>query len=170
MHHIRQATINDAEVIDHIWRQRLDEDQPPNEESLKHFRKMLEEQDDVFKYWVAEDSDGKIVAWVSATPMRSNPAIRNTMAETSVYLSREVRGRGLSSRLRDHVLNQLANTSIEWILWFVGASNHASKGIVKKLPWTKLGELPPVDKKPDRDVIEVWALPVGKTVEKEPES
>jgi len=26
MHTIRQATIDDAEAIDHIWRQRLDED------------------------------------------------------------------------------------------------------------------------------------------------
>jgi len=49
MHTIRQATIDDAEAIDSIWRQRLDEDQPPDEGSLKHFQKMLGEQDDVFK-------------------------------------------------------------------------------------------------------------------------
>jgi len=99
MHNIRQATIDDAEVIDHIWRQRLAEDQPPNEKSLKHFRKTLEEQDDVFKYWVLEE-DGKVVGWVSATPMRNSLALRNTMAEASCYLSREVRGRGLGSRWR----------------------------------------------------------------------
>ena len=36
--------------------------------------------------------------------------------------------------------------------------------------FTKLGELPPVDKKPDRDVVEIWALSLGKIVEKESET
>ena len=176
MHNIRQATIDDAETIDHIWRQRLAEDQPPNEESLLHFKKLLEEQDDVFKCWVLEE-DGKIIGWAGSTPMRSMPSLRSTMTETPVYLSREVRGRGFSSRLLDHVLNQIVSTPVEWIIWFVGASNlvskrlfqNASKRMLKKC-CNKIGELPPVDKNPDRDVIEIWALPLGNIVKKESES
>jgi len=169
MHNIRQATIDDAEVIDFIWRQRLDEDQPPNEESLQRFRKMLAEQDDVFKCWVLEE-EGKVVGWVSFSPMRNSPALRTTMAEISGYLSREIRGQSLGTRLHDYAFAQLANTPVEWVLGFVGKSNHALHGLRKRWAFVKLGELPPVDKKPDRDVVEIWALPLGKIVEKESET
>jgi len=119
--------------------------------------------------WVLEE-DRKVVGWTASTPVRNTPALRNTMAETPVYLSKAVRGRSLGSRLLDHVLNQLANTPIEWVLWFVGASNHASKGMFTKWHCTKLGELQPVDKKPDRDIIEIWVLPMGNVVGKKLET
>ena len=166
MHNIRQATIDDAEAIDYIWRQRLDEDQPPNEESLKHFQRMLEEQDDVFKCWVLEEG-GKIKGWGSLCPMRNNPAVRKTMAEYSIYLARDERGKSYGTQIIEHALNHAKQTPLEWIFAFVGKANQSSFVLAKRFGWEQIGELPPVEKKPDRDVVGVWILSIGKIVKKE---
>jgi len=161
MSHIRQATTDDAEVIDYIWRQRLDEDQPPNEESLNHFRKMLEEQDDVFQCWVLEE-DGEIKGWGSVNPMRNSPALRNTMAECSCYIARCERGKGFGKRFLEHIIEYAEQTPIEQLIWFSGKSNQKAQDNLRHCGLYPIAEIPPVEKAPDRDVIVIMARPVGK--------
>lgn len=90
------------------------------------------------------------------------------MAEASVYVARGERGGFCAFSLMRWLVNHAQTTSLEWVLGFAGKNNRPTHGIMKRYFWKKMGELPPVAKKPDRDVVEIWAMPVGELAMKEP--
>ena len=42
----------------------------------------------------------------------------------------------------------------------------SSRTLFTRHRWNKIGELPLIDKKPDRDTIEIRVLPIGQVIEK----
>jgi L-amino acid N-acyltransferase YncA len=86
---VRGARVDDLDAIMAIWRagirNSLGGPLPESMDYPAYFRARLEEQDEVFKFFIVESPEGKVIAWQSVLPFRSNPATRGTMGEVSAY-------------------------------------------------------------------------------------
>jgi L-amino acid N-acyltransferase YncA len=124
---MRTATVADTAQIYKIWREgsaiSLGAELPSEHDYEPYFRERIAAQDDTFKYFVAEDEAGTILGWVSFTPFRSNPVVREAMAELSAYVRPDVVRGGVVSKLVQYAFTCAERTPLLYVNAFISCQN-----------------------------------------------
>lgn len=99
--------------------------------------------------------EGDVAGFAYAHPYKDRPGYRMT-AETTIYLSRNYRRRGVGSALLQHVMKAAEEAGIRQLIAVIGDSaNHGSIGVHAKAGFRHVGTLEDVGHKFDRflDVV-----------------
>lgn len=89
------------------------------------------------------EEGGRIAAWMSFQSFYGRPAYDHT-AEISIYISPELRGRGLGGRLLAEGLAMTPKLGIKTVVGFVFSHNEPSVRLLKSFGFTEWGRLPDV--------------------------
>lgn len=124
---IRPATIADTAQIYRIWRDgsaiSLGAELPSELDYEPYFRERVAAQDAIFKFFVAEDETGAIAGWVSLTPFRSNPVVREAMAELSAYVRTDVVRTGVVRKLVNYCFHHAEQSPLLYVNAFISSAN-----------------------------------------------
>jgi phosphinothricin acetyltransferase len=142
---IRDAASTDLPVITEIYRESVlngvgtYELDPPSEiEMASRFTTITSQN---YPYLIAEDEGGTILGYAYASPFRTRPAYRY-LAEDSVYVSPEARGRGVGSILLDALLSRTASLGIRQMVAVIGGASAASIAVHEKAGFRHVGRMP----------------------------
>jgi L-amino acid N-acyltransferase YncA len=101
-----------------------------------------------YPFLVVDDA-GAVPAYAYASEFRDRPAYHLTV-ETSVYVHREARGRGLGSLLYDALLDRLASDGFHTALGLIALPNDASIRLHERAGFEHVGTMREVGDKQDR--------------------
>jgi L-amino acid N-acyltransferase YncA len=140
---IRRARGDDAARIARAWlegnRALKQKNIPEEERVLEFYSRRLEQQTNVFGIWVAEH-DGIFAGWQGLQPCRPNPISK--MAESSTYVSTDVKTRGVGRSLILYANSHAQTVGLDYIVGFIRAENAAMIRIVESSGWSVVGALP----------------------------
>jgi L-amino acid N-acyltransferase len=99
--------------------------------------------------FLVADEDGAVLGFAYGSQFRDRPAYHRTV-ETSVYLHRDARGRGLGSALYDALLARLVADGFHTALALIALPNDASVRLHERAGFRHAGTLVEVGDKQDR--------------------
>ena len=141
---IRDALLADLPVITEIYRESVlngigtYELDPPSETEMGARFATVTGQN--YPYLISEDETGAILGYAYASPFRTRPAYRY-LAEDSVYVAPEARGRGVGGLLLDALLSRTASLGIRQMVAVIGGANPASIAVHEKAGFRHAGRL-----------------------------
>jgi L-amino acid N-acyltransferase YncA len=91
----RPATADDVGVIARIYNEGIEDRVGTFQTEPRSVEDMLRWFDGPYPVVVTEDESGQVVAWASAQPYRPGRAWYSGIAEFSIYVARDARGRGV---------------------------------------------------------------------------
>lgn len=143
---IRLANENDLEPIFSIWIEGINNSFDKNNFNIttlkEKFRSNFYQRNGIFNFWVAIDSENKIWGWQSLIKASNNPFRENTFAESSTYISKQNRFKGIGKLLLEFVINEAEKSQLEYIIGFVAIENEAAKKITQETGWIEVGKIP----------------------------
>ncbi|WP_010677733.1 arsinothricin resistance N-acetyltransferase ArsN1 family A [Bacillus timonensis] len=137
---IRIACINDVEGILSIYNEGIVDRIATLETSIKDKAFMLEwfqRHTDRYKVLIAE-IEGEIVGWASLNQYNSRSAY-DGVADLSVYVKREYRGRGVGGNLLSSIEELAKENSFHKIVLFTFPFNELGQGLYKKRGFREVG-------------------------------
>lgn len=129
---VRTATLADAAAIAEIYNREVAEstatfDLVPR--SLDEQRAWLAARSGAFAAIVAVDSpSGRVVGFAALSPYKERAAYRTTV-ENSVYVHRDMGGRGIGRALMDHLVETARASGFHTIIARIEASGHTSRAL-----------------------------------------
>jgi phosphinothricin acetyltransferase len=90
--------------------------------------------------------DGVIVGWTSLSRWSDRPAYDGT-AETSVYVKREYRGRGIGRQLEEAIINQARNSRFHTLIARIAGESTESLRLHESLGFLHIGTMKEVGRK-----------------------
>lgn len=96
----------------------------------------------IFNFWVAVDKREKILGWQSLIKCFYNPFRQNTYAESSTYIAKSTRFKGLGKLLLDFVMKEAEKSELEYVIGFVALKNEVAKKITMETGWIEVGKIP----------------------------
>jgi L-amino acid N-acyltransferase YncA len=143
---IRLATENDFEAIFSIWLDGVNnsfEYKETDKDRVKEkFTSNFKQRNGIFNFWVAVDTHNKIWGWQSLIKTSNNPFRENSFAESSTYIAKDNRLKGIGKQLLEYVMNEAEASQLEYVIGFVALGNEAAKKITKQTGWIEIGQLP----------------------------
>lgn len=143
---IRLATDNDFEAIFSIWLDGISnsfEYKETDKDKIKvKFTSNFNQRQGIFNFWVAVDIQNKVLGWQSLIKTSSNPFRENTFAESSTYIAKYCRIKGIGKQLLEYVINEAEDSQLEYIIGFVAIQNEAAKEITRQTGWIEVGQIP----------------------------
>jgi L-amino acid N-acyltransferase YncA len=143
---IRSAVVADADSVHRIWREgsavSLGAELPTSIDYADAFREKIEQQDDTFKLWVGENDAGEVIGWLSLTPFRSNPAVREVMAELSAYVRIDQARSGVVKRLLQNAWDHCERTPLQYVNAFISSNNEPALLAALSTGFLIVGTLP----------------------------
>ena len=135
--HTRRATPDDAEAIARIYNQGIDDRVATFETNPRSAEDIRAWFDDVHPIVVVEDDRG-IVAFASTSTYRARACYAG-IAEFSVYVAREARGRGAGRRAMEALLAESEQAGLWKLLSRVFVENAASRSLLRSLGFREVG-------------------------------
>lgn len=143
---IRLSADSDFERIFDIWLEGIDNSfdlsRFREEEIRQKFQANFREREGIFNFWVAEDEERQIVGWQSLVKFSNNPFRQTTYAESSTYIAKGTRLKGLGKTLLDHAVKQAEQSSLEYIIAFIAEKNAAARKMAQDVGWMEIGAIP----------------------------
>ena len=137
---IREAGPGEAEAICAIYNQGIEDRVATLETTLR--------TPDERRQWLAArgprhpvlvvEVDGGVVAWASLNPFNPRPASEH-VADLSIYVARDWRGKGVGARLLAAVVARARATGFHKIVLAALASNRAGEALYTKLGFRRVG-------------------------------
>jgi phosphinothricin acetyltransferase len=93
--------------------------------------------------WVVEDSNQKIIGWVSFQSFYGRPAY-NATAEISIYLDEPHRGKGLGGQILQYSMSEAPQFEIHTLLGFIFAHNEPSLKLFRRFGFEDWATLPDI--------------------------
>lgn len=143
---IRVANRNDWPAIIDIYNQGIDDgcNAFTAHISVESQNGWLENHDGVgFAIFVAE-VNGHVVGWISLSPYRKERRAFRKTGETSYYIDRQFRGRGIGGRLMEYALMKAHDFGFDALLAFLLDSNTVSVRLLEKYGFKQWGHLPEI--------------------------
>ncbi|WP_246943713.1 arsinothricin resistance N-acetyltransferase ArsN1 family A [Bacillus pinisoli] len=137
---IREATIEDLSSIQSIYNQGIEDRIATLETALKDDSYMLNwfhQHQDRYKIIVAE-LDEEIVGFASLNPYNARDAYKG-VADLSVYISRQARGKGVGTLLLDEIEKIAINHHFHKIVLFTFPFNELGQGLYRKKGFREVG-------------------------------
>lgn len=113
--------------------------------------------------WMVIDKNDNVVGWVSFQSFYGRPAYRFT-AEISIYLDKEMRGKGYGKEILEYAINKCPQLEIKTLLGYIFGHNEPSLKLFKKLGFETWGIFPRIA---ELDNIERDLIILGKRINKE---
>lgn len=161
---IRLAKDADFDAVYSIWldgiHNSFDSQNIDLEKVKQKFASNFFERKGVFNFWVAVDNDDVVLGWQSLSKCSNNPFKENTYAESSTYISKCNRYKGLGKALLDYVMNIAENSELEYIIGFVAISNEPAKKITEDTGWHIVGQIPDSKKRKSKIIKSFLVRPV----------
>lgn len=148
---IRLSKLNDAKQIADIYNYYVEntfvtfEELPVSEQEM---RRRIESKLKKYFFLVWEE-DGEILGYAYADEWKTRCAYKYTV-ESSVYLKQEASGKGIGTKLYEHLLELLKQKGIHIVLAGIAIPNEASIALHEKLGFEKTGQLKEVGFKASR--------------------
>lgn len=133
----RPATIADADAIAHIYNQGI-------EDRTATFETRLRTPDDVRAWFnapypvVVIEQAGQLLAWASTSAYRPRDCYAG-IAEYSVYVAREARGKGAGRLAMQHLIEAAKTTGYWKLLSRIFVENMASRRLMASLGFREVG-------------------------------
>jgi L-amino acid N-acyltransferase YncA len=161
---IRLAQENDFELIYTIWTDGIDNSFETSDLNLSELKKKFysnfKNRKGIFNFWVACDNENQILGWQSLIRYSYNPFRENTYAESSTYISKVTRKRGVGKLLLEHVLCEAEKSDLEYVIGFVSTENQAALKTTKETGWIEVGIIPDSKKKKNKFRKTILVRPV----------
>lgn len=148
---IRLAKLSDAKCIADIYNYYVENTFVTFEEDIvseQEMRHRIESKLKKYCFLVWEE-EGKILGYAYADEWKTRCAYEYTV-ESSVYLNKDAAGRGIGTKLYEHLLEQLKEKGIHIVLAGIAIPNDASIALHEKLGFEKTGQLKEVGFKAGR--------------------
>ena len=133
----RPATLGDAAAIAHIYNQGIEDRLATFETRLRKPEDIHAWFDDVHPIVVVED-EGAVMAWASTSTYRSRACYAG-IAEFSVYVAREARGRGAGRVAMETLIAAAAQAKFWKLVSRVFPENLASRALLRKVGFREVG-------------------------------
>ncbi|MEE1944040.1 GNAT family N-acetyltransferase [Pedobacter sp. KR3-3] len=147
---IRLALDEDFETIYAIWLEGIEnsfDKKAADEQAVRQkFRSNFQERQGIFNYWVAVDVNRDILGWQSLIRYSNNPFRQNTYAESSTYIAKQTRTKGVGKLLLEYMLKEAEKSELEYVIGFVSLTNVAARKITEETGWIEVGIIPPPKK------------------------
>lgn len=138
---LRAATTADANAIAEIYNHYVvntivtfEEESVPAPEMAARISEVL----DLNLPWFVWEEHGRVHGYAYAGKWKSRCAYRYSV-ESSIYLAKEVTGRGLGTKLYVALIDALRSKGIHSIIGGIALPNPASVGLSEKLGFQKIG-------------------------------
>jgi L-amino acid N-acyltransferase YncA len=139
-HQIRPATPGDAEAIARIYTEGI-------EDRIATFETEPRTAADVQRWFEPEgplltlvvESEDRVIAWASATAYRPDRVVYSGVAEFSVYVAREARGRGAGRSALDALIREAEAPGLWKLLGRIFPENVASLALCRSLGFREVG-------------------------------
>lgn len=93
--------------------------------------------------WVAEESDGKVIGWVSLQDFYGRP-VYDATAEISVYVTHEHRRQGVARALIAEAVRQCPSLGVRNLIGLVYVHNGPSLELFTEIGFQRWGTMPRV--------------------------
>lgn len=138
--HIRLAQLKDAAAIAEIYNQGI-EDRTATFETLPRTAEEIFSRINSmerYPYLVYVDEEGQVVAWANLSSYRAR-ACYDGIADFSIYLYRDVRGRGIGKRLLLALLEEAERRGFWKLLSRIFTFNDASLALCRSCDFRQVG-------------------------------
>lgn len=146
--HVREATESDLPTIAAIYAYETRYTYSTFETEERPLQAWRHKLHGHYPFLVAEE-DGSVLGYAYASEFRDRPAYHRTV-ETSVYIDREARGRGIGSALYDALLARLAGSGFHTALALIALPNDASVRLHERAGFELVGTMREVGDKQER--------------------
>ena len=109
---------------------------------IANFKSNFYSRQGTFNFWVAVDNTDNVIGWQSLIKCFDHPFKENIYAESSTYVAKHNRFKGLGELLLNHVILEAKKNNIEYLVGFVATNNAAAKKITKATGWIEVGIIP----------------------------
>lgn len=137
---IRSSEESDIKSIQQIYNQGIEDRIATLETEIKDFfymKEWFEKHNGRYKVIVAE-SEGQIVGWASLNQY-NNRCAYDGVADISVYISREFRGRGIGKKLLEDLQSLAIKNGFHKMILFTFPFNKLGQGLYKKMGFREVG-------------------------------
>jgi phosphinothricin acetyltransferase len=134
----RLATVDDVDAVTRIYNEGIEDRVATFQVEPRTREQMLSWFDGDHPFVVAED-DGQVVAWASAHPYRPGRAWYDGIAEFSIYVAREARGRGAGKATLQALLDESERRGYWKLLSRIFPENEASLALCRSLGFREVG-------------------------------
>lgn len=108
--------------------------------------------------WIVYELDGQVIGFTYANKWKERSAYRNTV-ETSIYLDSNHTGKGIGSKLKKAMINELRDRGFHSVISGISLPNPASVAMCEKFGFQKIGHFKEVGYKLGRWVdVGYWQL------------
>jgi L-amino acid N-acyltransferase YncA len=134
----RRATLDDAEAIARIYNEGI-------EDRVGTFETEPRSVDDVLAWIeagypvVVGDEGGEVVAWASASPYRPHRPAYAGVADFSIYVAREARGRGVGRATLSALITEAEGRGYWKLVSRIFPENEASLALCRSLGFREVG-------------------------------
>ncbi|WP_066290465.1 arsinothricin resistance N-acetyltransferase ArsN1 family A [Bacillus sp. FJAT-29937] len=137
---IREGNLNDIDTILNIYNQGIEDKIATLEtetKDLQYMKEWFEQHRGRYKVIVAEQN-GQILGW-SSLNQYNNRGTYAGVADLSVYIAREYRGKGIGSLLLAAIENQAIENDFHKIVLFTFPFNQLGQGLYRKKGYREVG-------------------------------
>ncbi len=138
---IRPVTLADAQAINSIYNYYIENTAITFEEetldSSEMKKRILEYTEDY--PWLVYEENGGIVAYCYAAKWRTRSAYRYSV-ETSVYVDKDLQGKGIGFALYTALLNELKKKRVHAVIAGITLPNERSQKLHEKLGFIKIAQ------------------------------
>jgi L-amino acid N-acyltransferase YncA len=135
----RAATREDAEAIARIYNEGIEDRVGTFETEPRTVSDVLGWIEAGYPLVVAEDAAGEVVAWASAPPYRPHRPAYAGVADFSIYVAREVRGRGAGRVTLAALLDEAEGRGYWKLVSRIFPENEASLALCRSLGFREVG-------------------------------
>lgn len=146
---IRQAEVGDLEGVLRVcethaeyWDGRL----PPELRLSDYFRRALDNQDEVFQFWIAQNGQGSVLGWEMLSACSSDPVRRRLTAEATTCLVQQ--SGSLGRTLATHAIRHAARTPLQYLFAQVPTRDTLMVSVLEAVGYEEVGVIPPAAKPP----------------------
>jgi L-amino acid N-acyltransferase YncA len=143
---VRDATVDDLDAIMEIWRAGINNSLggplPDTMDYRAYFKARLEEQNEIFKFFIVQSDEGKVLAWQSILPFRSNPATRDTMGEISAYTHPTSASGRATMALGKELFAHADRSPLHFLVAFIAKPNLAAANLARHFGMQEATTLP----------------------------
>jgi phosphinothricin acetyltransferase len=135
----RAARPEDATAIARIYNEGIEDRLATFEADPRAVEDVLPWLEAGFPLVVTEDDAGRLVAWASAPPYRPGRRVYAGVAEFSVYVARDARGRGAGRAVMESLVEEAERRGYWKLVSRIFPENEASLGLCRALGFREVG-------------------------------
>ena len=135
----RPATADDVGAIARIYNEGIEDRVGTFQTEPRSVEDMLRWFDGPYPVVVTEDESGEVVAWASAQPYRPGRAWYSGIAEFSIYVARDARGRGVGRATLAAQIEACEAHGCWKLLSRIFPENEASLALCRSLGFREVG-------------------------------